>query len=595
MSYASLGTTVGLIDLSEAESADGPAGRRRRGRRSKRSKDGGTSKVARGGVATILAEALLRVSQSICFFYVASVLPTDQLGTAAIAFVVMLAVATITDFGLGPTIQALGPDRRRDQTAVGIAFVTGISGGLVVFATAPLIAGAFGDEGATNVIRVAAFMLPVQQWAEVGTAIVNREMQFAKTANIQIVASVLSVVACVVAVQADAGPSAIIIQHLTLHTCRCLLLSGSFFRAGFPRIHRVEARVLWRTTREVMGSAVLNSMYINIDNAVVGQVSGPTALGIYNFMYNIINVPMYVLLVTVRRMTIPIYVRLLRIPKALRSAVLRVLIMGGWANALAMTAVAINADLILTGVYGDKWSAGYNTMRILGVYGILRFLLETCNPLLLSAGKEAVFRRIMQWQTAAMVVLVVPLTIQFGQTGTACAATLPLFGGLTAGFISAARTVDAKPVQLFRTQLEPLLAGVLLNVAIHYLSGFTEGISRAGVVVALIAVGSGGLLLVRCRALVRAESFEMPADDTNSGSTADRSSVVPRDRAREYAEVHWLPVMRDPGRFGSVGVTDETRRITRRAVAARRMASSADDPQLTSTQTISIRKIRNGE
>jgi O-antigen/teichoic acid export membrane protein len=126
-------------------------------------------------------------------------------------------------------------------------------------------------------------------------------------------------------------------------------------------------------------------------------------------------------------------------------------------RALAWTVGAPMFALLLYGtealglVYDDRWEGAYGAFRVLCLYGLVRSIGATSGAVFLAVGRPQLVRQIAQWQTLAMLALLVPFLHWWGITGVAWAVTVPLVVAAAYAVVRATELAGGHPLAACRS------------------------------------------------------------------------------------------------------------------------------------------------
>ena len=433
--------------------------------------------AARGGLWGVGAEASTRASQSLCFFVLAGVLTPAQFGTAAVAFVCVQVANSLTYAGLGAAVQVLGPDARRDRTAMGLAVLTGLLGAAALAGLAVPICAALGTPEAVNLVRLVALALPLAQTSEVLSALLDRELRFRTTGQAVVVASVVSAAVGLGLAFTGAGAEALVAQGVVQPGVRLLALLMVRPSALRLAIHPSAVRQLWATGKDLLVGQVFATASGNVDNIAVSSLAGAAALGGYGFAYNLTTLPFFLVGLAVGRVALPIYGALRARAESVRPAFLTALEVTSWLGALPLGFLAVAGPDALVVIFGHKWDPVAYALRLLAVHGWLRTVESTSGSVLIAVGEAAVMRRVQQFQLFAVLLLLWPLVDAKGPLGAAIAVTAAVVCGTTYSLRRAAQRTGAP--------LRPMVQRVL--------EAGVGGAAGGAVALAVLRVDSGAL------------------------------------------------------------------------------------------------------
>jgi O-antigen/teichoic acid export membrane protein len=140
---------------------------------------------------------------------------------------------------------------------------------------------------------------------------------------------------------------------------------------------------------KVLLAGLVTFAVFNLDNFVVGAVSGPSVLGYYSLAFNWGSMVCGIMSAVVSNVLFPVFARMQDEPEKLKEKFL-VLI-----RYIAIVCIVWNltlfcvSDLFLVHVLGkgtQKWLPALNALKILCVYGVVRTIIEFCNTLLMASG-----------------------------------------------------------------------------------------------------------------------------------------------------------------------------------------------------------------
>ena len=415
--------------------------------------------AARGGVWGAAAEISSRAAQVIVFFTLATFLSPAEFGAAAVAFFCVQIANSLTYAGLGQAVQVLGRDPRRDRTAVGLGLVLSLTGAGALLVLAGPICDALDTPSATGLVRLVGLALPLGQLSEVMSAFFARELRFRTTSSAIIIASVVSVSGGLALAAAGAGAYALVAQNLLLPGTRLIVLFLQRPAALRPALHRAEARSIWQLGRELLTMSIFETTSGNIDNVVVSAVSGAAALGAYGFGYNLAAISFYVVGLAVSRTALPVYAQIRARAASLAPAFLRAVEAVSWGTALPLGFLAVAGPAALEVLFGDKWHAIDQALRLLALNAWLRAVETASTSVLLAVEEAATTRRVQQLQLVLAAALLVPLVMWRGPFGAAVAVLLATTVGTTCSLAASTRQTATSRGVLLRRLAEAAFAG----------------------------------------------------------------------------------------------------------------------------------------
>ncbi|MFN2539729.1 MAG: oligosaccharide flippase family protein [Mycobacteriales bacterium] len=432
--------------------------------------------AARGGMWSVGGEASSRVSQFVVFFTLAGFLSPAEFGLAAIAFFSVQIANSLTYAGLGQAVQVLGRDERRDRTAVGMALAFGLCGSAVLAVLAGPLCDALDAPGAVGLVRVVGLSIPLAQAGEVLAALLARDLQFRTTGTAVVVGAATSAAVSLALAAAGVGPFALIAQALLQHGVRMLWLIGARPSNFRPLLVWSKVREIWRIGRELLVASLFETSAGNVDNITVSAIAGAAALGAYGVGFNLTALPMFVVGIAVSRVALPVYGRLRERSESVGPAFLQAIEVTTWLTALPLGFLAVAGPEALEVVFGPKWSALDQALRLLALHGWLRATETASTAVLVGVGQAATTRRVQQWQLVLAAALLVPLVEWKGPLGAALAIVLAVTVGTTYSLAHSTRHTGTRRLAVLARLVEGGAAGVAGGAAgllvMRHLSGF---------------------------------------------------------------------------------------------------------------------------
>lgn len=429
------------------------------------SEDSLARSAARGGVWAVAAEISSRASQSIVFFVLAGFLTPAQFGAAAVAFVCVQVVNSLTYAGLGSAVQVLGPEPVRDRTAVGVALLGGCVGGGVLALGAGPLCDLLGVPEATNLVRLVGLALPLAQTSEVLSALLNRDLRFRATGSAVVVASVVSAAVGLTLAAAGVGAAALVVQAVVQPGVRLALLVAVRPAALRPALHREQFSQLWNVGRDLLLGNSFDTAAANVDNVAVSVIAGAAALGAYGFGYNLTALPTYVIGYAAGRVALPVYATLLRRGQSMAPAFASAVETTAWLSALPLGFLAMAGPAALHVLFGTTWDAVSGALRVLALAGWMRAFETASATALVAVGDTRTVRRVQQWQLLLTALLLPGLVDIAGIVGAASAVSVAVLLGTSYSMRMSVRRTGIPLAMLLARLAEAAGAGLVAGLA----------------------------------------------------------------------------------------------------------------------------------
>jgi len=420
----------------------------------------------------------------------ARLLLPEHFGLVAIGTTTVGVALNVSNLGMVPAlVQRRDAEPVHYDTAwtVGVLRAVLVTG--VIALAAPLLAGAFGEPGATNIVRALALRPLFEALASIQVARLTRDLDFRSLAMIRVPSALLDLVVAV-ALASRLGVWAMVVG--TLGGALAVIGLSYVVAPHRPRLRvdRDAADALVRFGRWVFVSGLLGVASGALIQLVISRNLGVAALGLYALAGKLAFLPYQMASEVVGSVAFPLYARLQADRVAVGEA-FRGLLAGMAALLLPMYAIIFYlAPDLVEHVLPGPWQGSASIIQVLAVVGAVGLFGDAVDPLLQGLGYPAKSVAIAALQTGAILVVVQPLASGYGAHGAA-ASWIP--GVLASQILSAYFLVRLVP-KPFRALARPmtavLLASAFAGVFSRALAGSLPGAWGAVLAGALAGLGA---------------------------------------------------------------------------------------------------------
>jgi len=357
----------------------------------------------------------------------ARLLAPADFGVVSAALVVIGLSTVFSQLGFGPAlVQRAELEQRHLDTAFIASLLFGALLGAIIWLGAPSAAALLRMEGATPVLRVLAWVFPLQGLGVAAESLLRRELRFQWLANLDVSAYAIGYGLVGIALAlAGWGVWALVAGQITqglLRTGVLLIYRRPSLRQPFD-LRAFRDLVYFGGGFTVARAA--NYVAVQGDNLVVGRFLGPQALGFYGRAYSLMSAPAYSFGNVLDQVLFPAMAKVQHDPQRLAMAYRR------GVSLIALLVLAPSAALLLLGpefidvVLGHRWAPTVAPFQILTLGMLFRTSYKMSDSLARSTG--AVYRR--AWRQilyAALVVLGAWIGQHWGIAGVAWGALAAL-------------------------------------------------------------------------------------------------------------------------------------------------------------------------
>ena len=427
-----------------------------------------SSKVGRGLAWSTVNTIIGRVGQLFVGIALARLIAPSEFGVFAAALVVLSVVISVSELGVSVAIVQAKDRDEVDRIAPVVTTVSVASGaGLAALMAllAPWLAQALGAPAATGPIRVLALSLVIAGLSATPSACIQREFRQDRKLIADTVSFAVTTAVAIGMASAGFGAWSLawsrVIGNIVLFGFT-FALAPTRYR---PAWDAALARRLLLFGLPLAGASIVVFAVMNVDYAVIGNILGPTSLGIYVLAFNLSGWPVGAFSNTVRQVSLPAFSELRADADRYKAS---------FGRALGMLFVPVVPACVLLGVlggplvrfvYGSRWSDAVAPLAFLAVVGASRVALELAYDFLVSAGESnAALRLNLLWFVSLVPTLIVAAHVA-GITGVAAGHVVALVVVVLPATMRALSRLGVTVGSICGPILRPLQGGALMGLA----------------------------------------------------------------------------------------------------------------------------------
>ncbi len=290
---------------------------------------------------------------------------------------------------------------------------------LVTAALAPVVSWGYGKAELTNIMLALSSGMLLGSLSIQHQALLRRRFRFERVALIEIVSSLVSSIAAVIAALAGLGLWALVIRQLARPLVAAIVAWFSLpWAPGWPR--RAPVRDLVSMGGHLTGFQVTNYAERNLDDVLIGKYAGAFDLGCYARAYDLLRLPLAQIGAPASTVALPALSRLASDRERYRDMYLRMLGVVLLLTVPICPYLVICADWLIELAFGSQWSRAVPIFQWLGIGLIVKPISFTTSWLFVSQGRS---RELMRWGVFATIVAVVSYVggLRWGAVGVAAA------------------------------------------------------------------------------------------------------------------------------------------------------------------------------
>ncbi len=301
--------------------------------------------------------------------------PAD-FGFFSIASLVLALSELITETGINIIlIQKKEAIDKYIDTAWVVSIIRGVVIGFAILLLAPFVASFFSMPQAYSLLLWIAVVPVIRGFINPSVVKLLKDLHFKKEfyykSSIFLVESVISIIfafilkspiSLVYGLVAGAVFE-VIISFLFIHP-------RPRFKTNKSHVFEIFSNGKWLTA-----NGVINYLYQNLDNIVIGKMLGAATLGIYDVAYKISLLPLTEVADVVGRTSFPVMVKINDDVNRLRHAYYKSLLFIFTVSLLITLVILLFPSQIIQILLGDQWMSAVQILQLLAVFGFLRAIL----------------------------------------------------------------------------------------------------------------------------------------------------------------------------------------------------------------------------
>ncbi|MCC6626033.1 MAG: lipopolysaccharide biosynthesis protein [Chloroflexi bacterium] len=425
-------------------------------------------------------------------------------GLLGFVLVCINVLAIFRDLGVG---SALIYRRDRVQEAANTAFYLSLLAGVGLFAAAwlvaPLAADYFRQELVEPMLRLMAVTFIISAFGSVQAFLLQKELQFRKTALLELAPAAGYLLASVGFAIAGHGAWSLIYGHLVA------TIFGTIM-AWFVSPWRPRLTIDWGLSREivhfskhVMVWGFLIFLMNNLHFLIGGRILGETSMGLFLVAFNLATLPVNSMSSIITKLLFPAFSKLADDRGRLEAAFLKTLRYLALVGLPIGVGMALVSNVLAPALYGPKWAEMAPVLSLLALMGAIVVVNLSFGEIYKAIGRPEV----LTWFLVIRVAVLAPLLYLGGRVDVVWLAAAHLIAALLTyplNYLLLARTLGLRPAAMLR-QLAPGLLGVLgmtavvapLNLALLTVSGLPALLAAIMLAGAGAAAYAGTLFLAQ--------------------------------------------------------------------------------------------------
>ena len=438
----------------------------------------------------------------------ARILAPEDYGQIALITVFTTIMQVFVDSGLGTAlIQKKDADDLDFSSVFYFNFVICLILYVVMFVTAPFIAGFYGNSSLTSIIRVISLTIVISGVKGIQQSYVSRNMMFKRFFYSTLGGTVFSAFFGIALAYAGFGAWAIVAQQLSNTAIDTLILWLTVKWRPKRTFSWVRLKGLLSFGWKMLASSLLDTVYNNIRSLIIGKMYSSSDLAYYDQGKKFPNVIVTNINTSIDSVLLPTMASAQDDAGRVKSMTRRAIKTSTYIMAPLMMGLAFCAEPIVGLVLTDKWLPCVPFLRIFCVTYMF-YPIHTANLNAIKAmGRSDLFLKLEIVKKVVGIALLLS-TMWFGVMAMA-------YSLLISSILS--QIINSWPNRKllrygYLEQLKDILPGIALAVLMGGCVNLVELFHLTNIVTLLIQIPLGALIYIIASALLHLESFEYMMD-----------------------------------------------------------------------------------
>jgi O-antigen/teichoic acid export membrane protein len=385
------------------------------------------------------------------------------------------------------------------QILIGMVMSSAIAG------TAPLLAAFFHEPNAAPVIMIMALSFTLQAIGQTSNALIRKNFEFKKIQIISLASYSLGYLGLGLPLAyLNYGVWSLVAAQLSQTSINAFATYFSHKHPIFPLVSPKHCRFLH------FGAAMtLNNItswgISSLDTAIVGRFFETATLGFYNRAFNLVNMPMYAVTSSMQSVLLSVYAKSQTNTKTLQITYIASVSIMALVFLPIYAAISAIPDLLILGLYGERWRAAIPLVIPLGLAMAVNAMLAMSGPLLTGIGRPQI-----ELKAQLLTLLFSIPSLLMAATHSIISLAWVVFASYILRFLlltlMSLHSLKAKPRQLLSILAMPLLIAALIYSFTYLinlqLNKFAYSASIKLTIVIISCAGCYPLLLLIFRKLI---------------------------------------------------------------------------------------------
>lgn len=338
------------------------------------------------------AKLLVKFGVSI---FLARLLSPHEFGLVGMVTVLVTLLTALSELGLVTSIiQKKEIDQEELSSVFWVNAILGLLVGAIFFFSAGLVADFYKEPELVNIVRLLSVNFVLNSTILTHNALMSRSLRFKQYELYTTISTIAASGGAITLALNGYGVWALAgLYSLTVAVNVILVWSFEKWRPSFVlNLSRVMNMLSFGI--KISLSVVINTIFSALDSVVIGKYFASSAIGLYSFSQNLINIPTITFSGVFSRTLLPTMSKAQEDPESLRRTYKKAINIVNICFIPAMLTVAILADVIVETLLNEKWIGTVPYLRLFAILAIVYPLSAININILVARGKAGEFLKL---------------------------------------------------------------------------------------------------------------------------------------------------------------------------------------------------------
>lgn len=398
----------------------------------------------------------------------ARLLMPEMFGLIAMLTVFIAIGQMLTDSGMTSSlIRTKDPDQLDYSTVFIANFMVGFGIYIIVFLIAPFIAKFYDQPILQAILRVYALTFVIRSFVAVHTAKLTKEMNFKLQMKLQVPSTIIGAIVGVYLAYSGYGVWSLV--WLNISQAIVFAIQNWVFIPWRPSFifHKGRFKHHFNFGYKMTVSGLLDTVYNNAYNIVIGKFFSPALVGFYNQADHMRLFPVMQLSNVMGKVTFPLFASL-EDDSQLRSAYRNTMKLVSFAVIPVMLILIIAGDELFLFLFGEKWLPAVPYFQILSFASIVRPVSTYNLNILKVKGRSDLFLKIEVIKKIIGIVAMV-IALPYGITALVVSLTIVAYCSVLINMVYCGKLINYGVLAQMGDVLWLYVVGFLIAVLVYFL------------------------------------------------------------------------------------------------------------------------------